>query len=300
MSRPEYRLLAELEAAFDTLIEAGEAVAAVYQRQPTACWIFGEPEPVSTERAHAWLRHALMDVWYQDGQDGRATRPHIGLVAADETLMAAVERTNAAKADFAALLARIKQSEPELIPEAKALLPHRHPELHDHLRGQGLARVHLKQCWRAIPVAEAPVARVRLAWYSSGRSIKRLTVQEAEQKLLKLDTDAAHVRIQLRQLAGIPSGEPLAQVQRQAPLMRANLFYREPLEDGRTRRAMNVALPLFVPSPDGRLPDHNLPPIQPPEQRTRARRRDEKLEDQPFLPSLRVYRYRMATTLRST
>ena len=68
--------------------------------------------------------------------------------------------------------------------------------------------------------------------------------------------------------------------------------FLEPLDDGRTRRAMNIALPLFVPSPDGRLPDHNLPPLAPPEQRTRARRRDEKLEEAPFLPSLRVYRYR--------
>lgn len=292
MSRPEYRLLAELEAAFDALIEASEAVAASYRQTPTACWIFGEPEPVSAERADAWLRHALLDIWYQDGQDGRATRPHIGLVAAGKAMMEAAIQANAAKTDFAVLLARIKESEPELIPEAKAVLPFRHPALHDHLRGQGLARVHLKQCWRAIPLAEAPLARVRLAWYASGRSIKRLTVREAEQKLLKLDTDAAHVQIQLRRLAGIPSGEPLAQVQRQAPLMRANLFYREPLDDGRTRRAMNVALPLFVPSIDGRLPDHNLPPPHPPAQRTRARRSDEKLEDEPFLASLRVYRYR--------
>ena len=53
-----------------------------------------------------------------------------------------------------------------------------------------------------------------------------------------------------------------------------------------------IALPLFVPSPDGRLPDHNLPPSHPPATRTRARRRDERLEDTAFLPSLRVYRYR--------
>ncbi|MDN3520717.1 DNA replication terminus site-binding protein [Halomonas ramblicola] len=291
-ARPEYRLLAELEAAFDVLIEHCEAVVAQYRHAPGACWIFGEPEPVTAQRGAEWLHRALLDFWYQDGQDGRATRAHVGLVAAGETLIERVAAANAAKADFAALLSRIREQAPALIPEAKAVLPFRHPALHDHLRGQGLARLHLKQCWRAIPVAEAPVARVRLAWYSNGRSIKRLTVREAEQKLLKLDADAAHVRIQMKRLAGIPSAEPLAQVQRQAPLMRANLFYRAPLDDGRTRRAMNVALPLFVPNPEGRLPDHNLPPRQPPEARTRARRRDEKLEDEPFLPSLRVYRYR--------
>ncbi|MGM0914205.1 MAG: DNA replication terminus site-binding protein [Pseudomonadota bacterium] len=289
---PEYRLLAELEAVFDALIERTAEVAEAYASAPGACWIFGEPEPVEHSHAEEWLRGALQDVWYQDGQDGRATRAHIGLVAANESVMEAVAAANTAKAEFAALTAKIRDQVPALIPEAKAVLPFRHPALHDHLRGEGLARVHLKQCWRAIPASEAPLARVRLAWYSSGRSIKKLTVREAEQKLLGLDSDAPHIRIQLRKLAGLPSSEPLAQVQRQAPLMRANLFYREPLDDGRTRRAMNVALPLFIPAPDGRLPDHNLPPLQPPEARTRSRRRDEKLEDEPFLPSLRVYRYR--------
>ncbi|MDI5932706.1 DNA replication terminus site-binding protein [Halomonas kalidii] len=285
--KPEYRLLAEVEAAFDALILRTEALLGAYHQAPGASWAFGA-EPAS----EPWLRRALLDFWYHDGQDGRATRAHVGLVAAGEALLARVAEANAAKAAFAALLAQIREQVPALIPEIKTVLPFRHPALHDHLRGRGLARLHLKQCWRAIPVAEAPVARVRLAWYSSGRSIKRLSVREAEQKLLKLDAEAPHVRIQLRKLAGIPDGEPLAQVQRQAPLMRANLFFREPLEDGRSRRALNVALPLFVPSPDGRLPDHNLPPPKPPEKRTRARRSDERLEDDPFLPSLRVFRYR--------
>ncbi|WP_163557489.1 DNA replication terminus site-binding protein [Halomonas sp. NO4] len=286
---PEYRLLAELEAAFDILIERTEALLSVYQQSPSEAWAF------QTEASTEWLRHALLDFWYQDGQDGRATRSHVGLVAADDSLLQHVAAVNAAKAEFAALLARIRDAHPPLIAEIKAVLPFRHPELHQHLRGSGLARLHLKQCWRAIPVAEAPVARVRLAWYTSGRSIKRLSVREAEQKLLVLDSDAPHVRIQLRKLAGLPSDEPLAQVQSQAPLMRANLFFAEPLDDGRTRRALNVALPVFIPAPRGRLPDRNEPPATPPESRTRARRRDERLEAEPFLPSLRIHRYRDAT-----
>lgn len=283
---PTYRLLAELELAFDRLIESTEALLEAYAASPSEAWAF------QAEASTEWLRRALLDFWYTDGQDGRATRSHVGLIAADDILMARVAEVNATKAEFAKRLARIKAEHPPLLAEAKAVLPFRHPQLHDHLRGSGLARLHLKQCWRAVPVAEAPVARVRLAWYSSGRSIKRLTVREVEKKLLALDSDAPHVRIQLRKLAALPSSEPLAQVQRQAPLMRANLFYCEPLEDGRTRRAMNVALPLFLPAPRGRLPDHNQPPAAPPQSRTRARRSDEKLEDTPYLPSLRIYRYR--------
>lgn len=285
--RPEYRLLAELEAAFDVVIERAEELAERYRRSPGAAWALH----ASTPNAE-WLRQVLLDFWYQDGQDGRATRSHVGLIAADETLLSDVARVNAAKAEFGRVLAAIRQQAAGLIPELKAVLPFRHPALHDHLRGQGLARLQLKQCWRAIPVADAPLARVRLAWYTSGRSIKRLSVREAERKLLALDNGAPHIRIQLQRLASIPDGEPLAQVQKQAPLMRANLFFAEPLDDGRSRRAMNVALPMFIPSHDGHLPDHNHPAISPNAKRTRAKRSDERLEDEVFLPSLRVYRYR--------
>lgn len=114
---------------------------------------------------------------------------------------------------------------------------------------------------------------------------------------MKLDTEAEHVRLQLRLLAGLPPDEILTRIQPQAPLMRANLFYREPVlrDDGeapRTRRALNVSLPLFLPHDDLRLPSLNQPPSTPPTERTRARRGDVRIEDEPFLKSLRVHRYR--------
>ncbi|WP_458525822.1 DNA replication terminus site-binding protein [Onishia taeanensis] len=295
----QYRLLAELEAAFDTIIDRIEALVHHYREKNRVlsreqgpekradAWALHHPTPDAD-----WLRSALLDFWYQDGQDGRVTRSYIGLIAADARMLEQVAEVNQAKDAFARILSEIREHAADLIPEIKAILPFRHPTLHAHLIGQGLARLHLKQCWRSLPVANAPLSRVRLAWYSSGRSIKRLSVREAETKLLALDVDAPHIRIQLKQLAGIPDGEPLAQVQKQAPLMRANLFFSEPLADGRERRAMNVALPLFIPSADGRLPHHNAPLPSPQEKRTRAKRSDERLEDTPFLPSLRVYRYR--------
>lgn len=282
-----YQLLAELEHAFDHIIEGVEHLVDTWSAARLPAWAF------SAQCADVdWLRQALLDVWYQDGQDGRTTSSHVGIVAADENTLEAVNGLNDAKTRFAHTAAQIRQQAPGLIPEIKAVLPFRHPQLHTHLMGTGLARLHLKQCWRSVPLAEAPLSRVRLAWYSSGRSITRLTVADAEKRLLALDHEAPHIRIQLQRLAGIPSSEPLAQVQRQAPLMRANLFYREALANGRSRRAMNVSMPLFVPCPDQRLPDHNMPSPQPPGERQRARRRDERLEDEAFLPSIRVFRYR--------
>lgn len=282
-----YHLLLQLEQQFDALLGTIEAAVSLYEQQQSATWVFNQ-----TTTSHHWLREALFDMWHEQDQDGRETRNYIAIVAANDELLSAIDDVNHSKAQFSELLQHIKQAFPQTLSEAKSRLPNRHPHVDEVLRRNGLARLHLKQSWRQLPIAQAPVSRVRFAWYSSGRSIKRLTVQEAEHKLLKLDTEAPHIRIQLRKLAGIPSGEVLAQVQTQAPLMRANLFFTEPLDDGHTRRALNAAMPIFVPDNHQRLPHIKVPASQPPTTRTRARRRDEKLEHDVFLPSLRIYRYR--------
>lgn len=291
-SRPErspsaYQVLLELEQQFDHLLNKIEVAASLYEQQAPSTWVFNQPTP-----DRYWLREALFDMWHQQDQDGRETRNYIAIIAANEELLEAIHSINQAKAGFSERLQHIKQALPESFSDAKSRLPQRHPQVDEALRRNGLARLHLKQSWRQLPIAQAPVSRVRFAWYSSGRSIKRMSVQEAEKRLLQLDTDADHIRIQLRKLADIPSSEILAQVQTQAPLMRANLFFTEPLADGHTRRALNAAMPIFVPENSQRLPHINVPPLQPPTTRTRARRRDEKLEQDAFLPSLRIYRYR--------
>lgn len=288
---PEYQLMARIEAAFDTQISAADQVITAVREENSPLWRL---DGVSADSE--WLSQALQDVWYQDGQDGRVTRPYLGVVAAGPTVIERVAALNAAKEQLAELFAELREKYPDQLAELKAILPFRHPGLNQHLRGDGLARLHLKQCWRRVPVAEAPVARVRFAWYSSGRSIQRVSVAECEALLMKLDTEAEHVRLQLKLLAGLPSDEILARIQPQAPLMRANLFYREPVmrEDGelRTRRALNVSLPLFLPHDDLHLPALNQPSPTPPTERTRARRGDVRIEDTPFLKSLRVHRYR--------
>ncbi|MCD1587261.1 DNA replication terminus site-binding protein [Halomonas sp. IOP_14] len=282
-----YHLLLQLEQQFDHLLATIEAAVSLYEQQLPATWLFHQTAPSSD-----WLRKALFDMWHEQDQDGRETRNYIAVVAANDELLMTIDAVNQAKVSFSDQLQHIKQAFPQTLSDAKSRLPKRHPHVDEVLRRNGLARLHLKQSWRQLPIAQAPVSRIRFAWYSSGRSIKRLSVQEAEHKLLQLDTDAPHIRIQLRKLAGIPSGEVLAQVQTQAPLMRANLFFTEPLDDGHTRRALNAAMPIFVPDNNQRLPHINLPTPEPPTARTRARRRDEKLEQDVFLPSLRIYRYR--------
>lgn len=286
----EYHLTARLEHAFDALIEATQSLLGLYNPEQHPTWQFN-----SSASPRQWLELALTDYWYQDGQDGRTTRPYIGMVAADQPLLDAVQQVNQRKTTLAELIKQLRQHSPATMKEIKATLPFRHPALHAHLKGAGLTRLHLKQCWRHVPMAPAPLSRVRFAWYASGRSITRISVEEAERQLTTFDTQAPHIALQLKRLAALPSSEMLAQIQPQAPLMRANLFFAEPLDDGRQRQALNVALPLFVPAQylEGRLllPHRNQPPEQPPTERQRLKRSDAQIDDEAWLPSIRVHRY---------
>lgn len=286
----QYKVISDIESSFDQVIGSIDNLVSAYRQSQVRAWALDHPTPNGD-----WLAKALLDIWYEDGQDGRVTRPYVALIAARPALLQAVSQVNIAKGHFQQLLAEVKALGGTLVPDLKRELPSRHPVLVEQMRGSGLARLHLKQCWRAVPVADAPLERVRLSWYCSGRSIKRLSVRDAEQHLLKMNTEAPHIQIQLKALAGIPPMEPLAQVQQQAPVMRANLFFRDIAEAGRERRALNVALPLFIPSTDGSLPIYNMPPPFPPSERVRKIRSDEQLEHTPFLPSLRVHRYRAPT-----
>ncbi|MCX2523689.1 DNA replication terminus site-binding protein [Larsenimonas rhizosphaerae] len=283
-----YQLTAEIEQAFDGVVEATarfcDAVDTRKPRQWTLC---------DTSAPAQWLRQALEDMWYEDGQDGRATRNYIGVVLADDTTLELAMTLNERKDHFGTLVGQLRKQSASAVAELKVHLPRRHPAVEAPLEQRGLARLHLKQTWRRLPIAEAPLARLHLSWYTSGRSIKRLTVEQAQEKLAAFNNEAAHIRIQWQKLAALPSDEILAQVQHQAPVMRGNLFFKEPLADGHTRRALNMALPLIIPADHtDRLPLINTPPATPPTHRTRARREDTRIEDDPYIPSLRLYRYR--------
>jgi hypothetical protein len=72
--------------------------------------------------------------------------------------------------------------------------------------------------------------------------------------------------------------------------MRANIFYDDNALPN--RQAMNISLPILFKADDkNKLPPHNEPELCAPTTRQRAVRSDRRIEDDPFLPSIRVHRY---------
>lgn len=234
------------------------------------------------------LEDLLLDLWYQEEQDGRETRIYPGLIALNREQITLAAEVNLAKDQFRKVVHALKEADNVAWREIQGRLARRYQSLNDSLGREGLARLHLKQVFRHLPLVVKRPDRVGFSWYSSGRSIARITKAEAWERLTKLNTEAAHIRIQMERLATLPDNEPLARVQRQAPVLRANLVFA----DGR-RKSMNVSLPLLFPSQGiNELPDFSIPPETPPNERHRLVRSDNKLEDEPWLPSIRVHRYR--------
>ena len=209
----------------------------------------------------------ISDLWYRDQQDGRETRSRHGLILADEHTQTLIQRVNACKDHFRTQVQQEKQDTANWRQALETL--HEQPQpLREKLVIAGLSRIHLKQCFRHIPLLDTAPSRVGFSWYTNGRSIKTLTLQQAEKKLLDIGADKTHIQIQLEKLGQLRPDTRLAQVQTLAPTVRANLVFGDPADasGAKQRKAMNVAMPLFVPaqSLDQLLPEHNRIASEPP------------------------------------
>jgi hypothetical protein len=284
----------DLVSAFDSLTLGLATFCELLNQQQPKCWVaVGEDEQTVDPLKKA--RNYYQDIWYRDQQDGRETRSCYGLVMANEEMIALAQEINLAKDTFKSLVQKIQKTDKDLWLSQKAQLNTRHQTLRSQLYYTGLGRIHLKQLYRHIPILPHRPEKIGFTWYSNGRSIKKLTVAQAETKLLAMGEEKVHIQQQLQKLNTLPEHEVLAQIQTQVPVVRANLVYKLLNEKGHSetiRKAMNVSLPLLVPEESNPLlPSFNQINEQPPVARTRIARSDFKICEEMFLPSLRVHRY---------
>lgn len=281
---------AELIRSYQRLVEELQGLATSLKQSVLPLWIpLTDTEKSLGLSAIDKAIEYYCDIWYQDNQDGRLTRSCHGLVAAAPQVLEQCQNVNFAKTQFKSIVQAIRSA-----PKGKQWitdLNQRTPQLRQDLNHKGLGRLHLKQCYRLIPIAPAHPYRAGFNWYTSGRSIRKVSASEIEQKLVKMGLDKPHIKLQFDLLRQLTSNTPLAQVQQQAPLMRANLRYSEQ-NSTQNRTAINLSLPLLFPWDSKRpFPEYNEPPLTPPDQRRRQVRSDCIIEEHPFLPSLRIHRY---------
>lgn len=231
-------------------------------------------------------------IWYERSGDGRRTDNLYGFIAVKPSLIPLVHQLNQHKQTFQQAVTQFRKDQGEPGPLLfKLFQDKRDSTLHRLLSHTGNARLNLRQSYRQVPVLDSTPQKIRFSWYSNGRSMTRMSVQEAEARLLKMDLSQMHIQMQLEALARIPQSESLVRIQPQAPVMRANIFWRQ--DEQYLQKARNCPLPIIFPLEDEQpIPEYNRPPETPPEARSRQFRSDLQIEPEPYLPSLRVHRYK--------
>ncbi|MFO1371647.1 MAG: hypothetical protein U1F42_04395 [Candidatus Competibacteraceae bacterium] len=230
-------------------------------------------------------------LWYEDGQDGRETLTCPGIVGANlETLLAA-QACNVAKDAFKAAVLALKGLSKAQINSLMSDLHHRQETVASAMQRMGAARLNLKQAYRHIPFLDRRPLKIGFTWSKQGRVIQRTSVAAAR-RLLEQRTETPQVHLELQRLAEIHNDEMLARIRSVCPHLRANIVFSDADGLGVQRRLMQAPLPILVPLQEGeRLPDF-VPVAPEPPVNLRLRRADVRIEDQPFLPSVRIHRYR--------
>jgi len=230
---------------------------------------------------------------YLDGQDPKETLLGPGLIAASSETIASVAKLNIAKENFKAAILRLRHSQTNydtslLHEQMETLLKKRECTLASNLKRIGLARLHLKQCYRLLPIL--PKHPFSVAWtWANTKAIRRVSIDDAKNMLAKQGTDDK-IKQQMKKLSTLSDNEVLAVVQELAPHLRANVLFKT-LQCSE-RKMFKGPVPIFFPF----QASEPFPQVKPPKSKqtrdsNRLQRNDTKLEAEPFLPTIHVHRY---------
>lgn len=282
-----------LLAGFEALLAQIDALCiAVRQDSDLPAWVSRtEAELIENLDMRSKAIQIYRALWYEDSQDGRETITCPGIVGVSPATLVVADACNAAKNEFKNTVLALKALNRT---EARSLMDDLHRRWDTvaiAMRRMGAARLNLKQAYRHIPFLEQRPLKIGFTWSKQGRVIQRTSVAAAR-CLLEQRVETPQTRLELQRLSEVDENESLARVRRVCPHLRANIVFPE-LEQGRVlRRLMQAPMPILVPLQCGeRLPEFVAVTPDPPVS-LRLRRADVRIEDEPFLPSVQLYRYR--------
>lgn len=283
-----------LLGSFEQLLARLDALcSAIRQDTDLPAWVSSAEamasDPLEMRTRAIQIYRAL---WYEDDQDGRETLTCPGIVGVSLDTLATANACNAAKDAFKAAVLSLKMVDRVEADAMMADLHHRQESVATAMRRMGAARLNLKQAYRHVPLLECRPLKVGFTWSRQGRVIQRTSVAAAR-RLLEQRVETPQIRLELQRLAEVPNDETLARVRSVCPHLRANIVFTATDGSSVRRRLMQTPLPILVPLVPGEsLPDF-VPVLPEPPVNPRLRRADVRIEDEPFLPSVRVHRYRV-------
>ncbi len=288
----EVALRLEMIHAYDEVSENLELFKdAILSDRDLPGWVFR-----TEQETKDCVDHREKAVWvaglttYLDNQEPKEAITCPGLLGASETTIKIALQLNLAKNRFKdAMLAlkgyKITAAEPYLreLDNPVSLTS-------EALRNANLARLHLKQMYRNIPILDEKPIRIGFTWANT-RSIKKVNKEEAEIMLRRLSDDSRIIQ-QIQMLSHLAPDELIAIVHDTATHVRANILWHES-HTPRTKMT-GCPLPILIPMSIGELLPAFTPVGEKKDRLTRNKRKsrtDHKLEAKSFLPAIHAFRY---------
>lgn len=256
-----------------------EKLCAAIRSEPTLlAWVHEEsdnPLLCSDVSAREKAITLLTQNEYLDTQAPREILVLPGYIGASPVTLKRLHEVNQAKDQFkkSVLALKVALNKPSELTQA--------------MHAMGFARLHLKQCYRKIPLLK--LAPLKISWtWAHTKSIKRITIEKAHEMLRKKGDDSG-ILLQIQKLSALPSHEQLAIVQELAPHLRANIVLSD---ENRTRLMIKGPVPIFFPC-DSQTPHpaFKVPQKKSLRDQNRTIRKDVRLDPNPYLPAIRAHRY---------
>ncbi len=296
MQSSELRI--ELLQAFDELTNALTLLCTAILGEPhLIAWLHDTDSQTvqSLPQAREKTCHILTQLQYHNLQAPREIILCPGFIGASPSTLKLATQVNECKDRFKKTVLALKADKlithhPELTEKINSMM--RNLSLSKTLHSSGLSRLHLKQCYRKIPILLAAPQKISWTWAHT-RSIRKISISKAQELLIKKGNDAG-IEIQLAKLGMLAPNESLAIVQELAPHLRANLVYNQNAQV--TRAMIKGPIPIFFPSDENTpYPQFTPPSEKCDKDKNRSKRSDEKLDPDVYLPAIRAHRYLVNT-----
>jgi hypothetical protein len=255
--------------------------------------------PFASRRPVETVCDAYARIDYGMEDDVRSSVTCVGVVCASQSAMGQALRLNAAKAQLQATCAPLQKYRMRVrvrAPDGQEVV-RMSTLVREVLRRIGRSHLNMVAAYRRVPVLGALPSRIAFT-RTLTRRVRRATREALLERLALSDKPlAADDRARL-----LSTRDPeFAVVDPHAPNVRANIWYRS--RDARNRDCVQVSAEVPILFGEGRR--RELPEIVYPDAEEWARTADgprrpraTKLEAQPFLRTLPVFRYRASPSLR--
>ncbi len=163
--------------------------------------------------------------------------------------------------------------------------------LREALARVGASRVHMKHCSRNIVVVDDDIQAISLSWQKEKRSITKITAEECEEKLRKIDPDEQDggIDAQLNLLESLSKEEQsrLRVVQNQSnPSVKALAYW----PNGSKTHMGYLSMPALICNDGAKhLPEFTQLPDTPSTIQRLRKRSDARIGENPLLPAIRVF-----------